>query len=83
MCGGLCKGCGGCPEFRAWHAGQAATIAVEVRWPACDAVLEVVQAAPVRIWAAAAEAQYGVAYKGRVYPLHGDKSSGRHFIEIG
>lgn len=82
MCGGRCKGCCGCPEFRAWHEGSAEAIPVEVRWPACQMVLEVVQAVPVKTWTVPDEVVYGIAYKGRIYPLNGDQQPGKHYIEI-
>ncbi len=68
MCGGHCRGCGGCPEFRAWHEGRAQ--AVPSRWwPACDALLEVVQAVPRPDLDRTHESVYGVSYKGRLYTL--------------
>lgn len=83
MCGGRCKGCRGCPEFRAWHEGRAAAISVEVRWPALGMVVEVIQAIPIQTSVIPDQAEYGIEYKGRVYPLNGDKASEKHYIEIG
>jgi len=37
--------------------------------PACDALLEVVQAVPVQTWTVPDESVYGVSYKGRLYTL--------------
>lgn len=83
MCGGRCKGCCGCPEFRAWHEGSAQAIPVEVRWPALGMVVEVIQAVPVKTWTIPDEVVYRIEYRGRVYALNGDQSSGKHYIEIG
>jgi len=46
-------------------------------------VLETIQAVPVKMWTVPDQVAYGIEYKGRVYPLSGDQTSGKHFIEIG
>lgn len=46
-------------------------------------MLETIQAVPVKTWAAPDQIEYGIEYKGRAYPLHGDEKSGRHYIQIG
>lgn len=72
-----------CPEFRAWHEGSAQAISVEVRWPALGMVVEVIEAVPVKMWTVPDQVEYGIEYKGHVYPLNGDEKSEKHYIEIG
>jgi hypothetical protein len=45
-------------------------------------VLGVVHAVPLKIWTMPDQPEYGIAYRGRIYPLSGDKATGKHYIEI-